>query len=483
MIRSMIRNRPPLALFPLALMLLGCPLNPATGERQLILISEAEEVRMGRDAAEQVEATWGLYDDPALQAYVDSVGQKLAAASEKPGLPWTFKVVDDPVVNAFALPGGFIFLTRGILTHFNSEAEMAAVLGHEIGHVTARHSAEQLSRAQVANLGVGVGSILSSEVMRYRDALTASLSLLFLKFGRDDERQADDLGFRYMGRGRYEQREMVDVFVMLGRVSEAAGAGSIPSWLSTHPDPGERQERIDRALAEAGNPTGGEVGRDRYLHSIDGVVFGDNPRNGFFRGQTFLHPDLEFLIEFPAGWQTQNTAAVIALSPQQDALIQLTLAEGSSAQDAAEIFFSNEAMSVESSSGRSVHGFPARWARFSAETNQGQLRGVALFLEYGGRIYQILGYTPAAKFASYDADFRSSLGSFDRLTDPEALSVQPNRVRLVKTDRAMTIEQFARRYPSTLPLARLALINGVEDGETIPTGTVLKRVAGGPVVE
>lgn len=478
------RSRPFAPFFLLAFTLVGCPVNPATGERQLILISEGREIEMGRQAAEQVATAWGLYDDPDLQSYVDSVGQKLAATSEKPDLPWSFKIVDDPVVNAFALPGGFIFVTRGILAHFNSESELAAVLGHEIGHVTARHSAEQLSRAQVANLGVGIGSILSPEVFRYRDVLSASLGLLFLKFGRDDERQADDLGFRYLGRARYDQREMVDVFVMLGRVSEASGGRSIPSWLSTHPDPGERRERIDRALAEAGGATGDVVGRERYLRQIDGIVFGDNPRNGFFRGQLFLHPDLEFQVRFPEGWQTQNTAAaVLALSPREDALMQLTVAEGSSAQAAADAFLAQDGIRIRSTSGRDVHGFPARWAYFSASTNQGELGGLVVFIEYGGRVYQILSYTLASRLSGYDATFRATLGSFDRLTDPVALNVQPNRVKLIRIDRAMTIEEFAKRYPSTIPTSSLALINGVEEGETISAGTLLKQIAGGAAEE
>jgi predicted Zn-dependent protease len=157
------RALPALALATLTLT--ACPVNPATGERQLMLISEAQEIEMGRQGAQQVEVSLGLYDNPDLQEYVSQVGLDLAANSEKPDLPWSFKIVDDLVVNAFALPGGFIFVTRGILTHFNSEAELAGVLGHEIGHVTARHSAEQISRAQAAQLGVGVG---------YSDATTSA---------------------------------------------------------------------------------------------------------------------------------------------------------------------------------------------------------------------------------------------------------------------------------------------------------------------
>lgn len=469
------------ALVLLAAGLVGCPVNPATGERQLILISESQEIEMGRQGSQQVEAVMGLYDDPGLQDYVNRIGQELATQSEKPNLPWSFKVVDDVIVNAFALPGGFIFVTRGILAHFNSEAELAGVLGHEIGHVTARHSAEQLSRAQFAQIGLVAGSVFVPEFAPYADLAGGGLGLLFLKFGRDDERQADDLGFRYMTRVGYDPREMVDVFDLLSRVSAAAGGGSVPGWLSTHPDPGERLERMEQRLAEYGGTPGNAVRREEYLDKIDGMVFGENPRNGFFRDQEFLHPDLEFRLSFPAGWEKQNTPqAVVGVSPERDAVIQLSLGKGSSVDEAARQFLGQEGITVGGTNRNAVNGLAAYWAEFSASTQDGnQIRGLATFIEYGGRVFQILGYSTSNRFSSYNDAFRRSLGSFDKLTDPQALNVQPRRIELVQLDRSLTIEGFAQRYPSTVPVATLALINGFAEGETIPAGTTLKRVVGG----
>lgn len=465
--------------------LVGCPVNPATGERQLILISEREEIQMGLQGAEQAEQVYGLYADADLQAYVDSIGQKLAAATEKPDLPWHFKVVDDPVVNAFALPGGQIFITRGILTYFTSEAEMAAVLGHEAGHVTGRHSAEQMSRASVAGLGLGVGAILSSDIAKYAGVLSQGLGLMFLRFSRDDERQADDLGFRYMTRVGYNPREEVDVFTMLGRVTEAAGGSSLPSWLSTHPDPGERVERIRAELdsVEATGATiGGEVGRNRYLRHIDGIVFGQNPREGYFEGQLFLHPDLAFQLEFPKEWKTQNTKQVVAgVSAEGDAIITLRLAEAATAKQALQDFLADSALTPRGSASSSrLNGMPASSIYFNAQTQDANLAGLAVWVEYNGVVFQLLSYTLLEKLQQYDALFQRSLGSFDRVTDPRVLDVQPRRVQLVTIDRAMTIEQFAARYPSTVPLETLAIINAVEEGESIPSGTTLKRVVGGP---
>src|SRR4029077_11437358 len=192
----------------------GCALNPATGAGQLMLISEPQEIAMGRDYDQQVAASIGLYADNAWQHWIQQFGAQLPATSERPNLPWTFHIVDDPVVNAFALPGGYIYVTRGILAHLTSEAELGGVVGHEIGHVTARHSVSQLSKQQLAQLGLAVGSIASPDFGRYAGLAGQALGVLFLKYSRDNESQADDLGLRYMRRANYDPREMPHVFEM-----------------------------------------------------------------------------------------------------------------------------------------------------------------------------------------------------------------------------------------------------------------------------
>ncbi|MCK4924176.1 MAG: M48 family metalloprotease, partial [Spirochaetes bacterium] len=228
----------------LSLFLTGCATNPATGERHFNLFSESQEIQMGRDADEQISASLGLYPDQELAEYVEDLGLRLAANSERPNLPWTFRVLDDPTVNAFALPGGYIYVTRGILTYLSSEAELAGVVGHEIGHVTAQHSVHRMSSQQLAQLGLGVGMVLAPELQRFGQLASTGLGLMFLKFGRDDETQADELGLRYMGREDYDAEEMVRVMAMLDGVSQSSGGGRIPEWLSTHPDPGNRREHI-----------------------------------------------------------------------------------------------------------------------------------------------------------------------------------------------------------------------------------------------
>ena len=273
-----VRRAAPLVILSL---LWGCATNPATGQRQLMLVTEGQEIEMGRQADKEVEASFGLYADAKIQAYVARLGASLVAGSERPNLPWTFRVVDDPTVNAFALPGGFIYVTRGLMTHLNSEAELVSVLGHEIGHVTARHSAAMISKQQFAMLGLGVGMIVRPELQQFGDLAQAGVGLMFLKFGRDAERQADDLGLRYIGRQGYDPREAVEVFSVLDRASQKSGEGRLPSWLSTHPAPEDRAQRLQAAIT-AGNLSGSKVERRAYLDQLDGMIFGENPREGFF---------------------------------------------------------------------------------------------------------------------------------------------------------------------------------------------------------
>jgi predicted Zn-dependent protease len=197
--------------------LAGCATNPATSESQLSLISPQQEIPMGRQGAQQARETLGLVDDNALPQYVDRIGHRLAAETERPDLPWSFGVVDDPPPNAFALPGGFIFVTRGMMNPLTSETELASVLGHEIAHVTARHTVNQPSKQQLAQLGLGLGDIFMPEVEALSPVIGTGLNLLCLKYSRDDEREAGKLAFSICAPRRYDLSEFADVFGVLQR--------------------------------------------------------------------------------------------------------------------------------------------------------------------------------------------------------------------------------------------------------------------------
>jgi predicted Zn-dependent protease len=371
-------------------------------------------------------------------------------------------------------------VTRGLLTHLSSEAELASILGHESGHVAARHSVQQISRAQVAQLGLGLGSILSSDVRKYSGVAGAGLGLLFLKFGRDDETQADQLGFRYALADGYDVRQMVSVFQMLDQQAKLSGGGRLPEWQSTHPDPGNRIKATEKRLAAVQEDLNTKrVGRDDFLQMIDGMVYGENPRLGFFKGPLFLHPDLKFQFRFPDGWQTHNGSdAVIGGSSAQDALIELRGARGSAAEASRE-FFAQEGLQAGTLSRNSINGFPALTGDFSAQAQQGTIRGTAAFIEYGGTTYQITAYSTGDRFTSYRPAFQRSINSFDRLTDPKALAAQPMRVKLERAPRTMTLAQFNSQFASSITADEVALINGMGKADQLRSGQTVKRVLGG----
>ncbi len=461
---------------------LGCARNPVTGKSELSLVSEAQEIQMGQQGAKEVEQSIGFYKDAAVNAYVADLGKRMAAESERPNLPWEFHVVDDAAVNAFAIPGGFIYVTRGLMSSINNEAELAGVIGHEIAHVTHRHSVQQISKSQLAQLGLGIGSILSSDIAKFGQLAGAGLSLLFLKYGRDAENQADQSGFRYALGQNYDVRQIPNVFATLGRLSEGSGAGKLPEWLSTHPDPGNRIERLEKMIDTV--PLDQRkliVDREDYLRRIQGMTFGEDPRQGYFEGSYFYHPQMRFQLQFPEEWKKQNLPqAVVAVSPAQDAMIQLGLAGQTPPEQAARQFLSQQGVQAGNASTARINGMPAASSYFQAQTEQGQIEGIVSFVSYGGQTFGLMGYTPVGKLSTYDRVFQRTIGSFSELRDQSKINVQPARVELVKVPRQMTLDQFSSQYPSTISIEELAIINELEGPSSmIPAGQTVKRVVGG----
>ena len=469
----------------LVVFLSSCSTNPATGKKQLNLVSEAQEIAMGKEADAQIPQQLGLYENRELQDYVSDLGQRLAAESERPDLPWTFRVVDDDVVNAFALPGGFIYVTRGILGHMSDEAELAGVLGHEIGHVTARHSVNQMSKGMLAQIGLGVGSVLSPEVANLAGLAQTGLSLLFLKYGRDDERQAVELAFRYGARADYDPRSLIDLFALLERVghrAEASGqAGGLPTWMASHPAPEARREEAERVVQSLDIDLDElRLNREEYMRRIDGIVYGADPRQGYFRNQRFFHPEMRFELAFPNDWKTANLRqAVVAQQPDGQAVVTLTLSSAKDADSGARALADQGATPVREWRNR-IGGNPAVSYYWTADLQGTPAAGLAAFVEHDGRVYRLLGYTTQAAFDRYRDDLESTLASFDRLEDRRALAVQPMRVRVERLDRAMTIDRVAKTYDVPLAVEDLALLNNVDAGAELRAGDWVKIVEGEP---
>jgi len=471
-----------LVVMPLVAMFWGCARNPVTGERQFVLFSEGQEIAMGEAADQDIAASMGVYDHEGLASLINDLGTRMAAESERPDLPWTFRVLDDPTVNAFALPGGYIYMTRGILSHLSSEAEVAGILGHEIGHVTARHGITRVSRAQITQLGLGAAMILAPDLRPFGDAVGAGVQLLFLSNSRSDERQADELGIQYMRTQGFDPRELAKVFDMLARASGARDGDRIPGFLSTHPDPLARRDEVLRRVEAAGEDlSDARIGRESYLALLDGMIFGENPREGFFRENAFYHPDMAFRMDFPPGWQRANARTQVqGVSREQDAAVVLTLAQEESPSAARSAFLGGSGVERVGQSDAPVGGLPAASAEFRARTDEATFRGEVVFIRHGGLTFRLLGYAPEGIWAERRGVVTASIRSFHPITDRAILDVQPRRMEIVEVPRDMTFQEFLRDFPSTIPEETVGTINQLDPGDRVARGTRLKRVTGGP---
>lgn len=458
----------------------GCATNPVTGRREFSLVTAGQEEQMGREGYPAVIAEYGAYEDSTTQRYVNEVGQRLAKVSHLPDLKWTFTVIDDPSVNAFAMPGGYIYITRGILAHLNSEAQLAGVLGHEIAHVTRRHSASQISRQQLAGIGLGVASILSSSVARHGQVAQQALGLMFLKYSRDHENEADASGIDYATRAGYDPADVPPTYAMLKRVSERAGQ-RLPGFLSTHPDPGDREARTtELARVAREGRTGLLVRHDDYLRRVDRMVFGDDPRGGYFEGDEFYHPGLGFRMTFPAGWKHQNARAAVTASPGDQAGMQFTLADAEDLAPGDYVAKLAGSGKIARSSGavERVGGFPAWVGRIAVAGDAGTERILAAaFIRGGpGRMYQILGFSAAPD----DADFRKVLASarsFGPLTDAARLAPTPARVKVTRVTKAASFESAVTSLGAqAIDLESTAILNNRQAGDPLVVGEPIKTV-------
>ena len=454
----------------------GCATNPVTGKSQFSLVTGQQELAIGKDGYLAMLSEYGAYDDPRIAVYVDSVGKKLAAVSHLPNLDWHFTVLDDPVVNAFAMPGGYIYISRGILAHLNSEAQLAGVLGHEIGHVTARHTAAQITKQQLAGLTLGLASALSGAFQRYSGAAQQAMGLLFLKYSRDAETQADELGVGYATKAGFDPREIPLTYVMLARVGEQAGQ-RMPAFMSTHPDPGNREARTRELAKTAATGKSGLVVRSRdYVRRLDGLVFGNDPRQGWFEGTRFTQPELGFELTFPLGWQTQNTrSAVAAGSTDKTGAMQLTLAE---AKDRSAVEFVQQlatAGQIASFDGQreAIGGLNAWIGHISTTKNDGTTATLcAAFLRDGTQMFQVLGQSSTG-----DAPLFASMRTFKKITDPARRNVTPVRVKVVTVAKTGAFSAIAASFGAQeIDANSESILNNVEPEEPVAAGTLLKLV-------
>ena len=459
----------------------SCALNPVTGKRELMLMSSADELAMGQQTNPQILQTYGKYDDPELARYVAELGKRLGALSHQPNLAYNIQVLDSPVVNAFAVPGGYVYLTRGILAYINDEAELAGVVAHEIGHIAARHSAQQYSKAQFAQLGLGLGSVLSKTFRKYAGVASAGVELLFLSFSRSDEREADALGVEYSAKAGYDTNHMANLFVSLERLNPGEGQGGLPAWFSTHPNPENRIAAIKEdtlAWREKISQTRFAVNRDQYLKQIDGIVFGEDPRQGYVEGSVFYHPELRFQFPVPSGWKVNNTASQVQMINQdQNAVILFSMAPEKTPSSAADAFLKESQAVVAKSESTRVNGMQAHRIISDVTTEQGVIRVMSYFIQKGQTVYAFLGYTEQSRFSGYSSVFEQTMGRFNNLTDSSKINVQADRLDVKRTSSQGSLRQALQRFgePANQGEA-LAIINGMKLDDAVAGNTYLKVV-------
>ena len=471
-----------------ALALAACATNPVTGQREYNLMSEAQELQLGQEMDPQVRAEMGLYPDPGWQEYVQGVGMRLAKASERPELPWHFAVVDVPAVNAFALPGGYIYITRGLLAHLDNEAEMAGVLGHEIGHVTARHAARAYTRQASVGIGAAVTSIFFPEAAPYASAAQTGLGVLFLKYDRNQEVQSDSLGVAYAAKEGWQPSGMAGVLETLGRISAASDRGGVPNWLSTHPQPADRVVKVsdEVAAAEATRPSSEwTVNRDAYRRRLDGLVFGDNPREGIVRGREFIHPDMRFRLAFPEGWKVENGKQQVTARPAEsrDAMMSLELvpdAQDSSLDTIAAGSMSKAGFTRLSGENTRLNGISAYVGVYDGQTQNGQaLRVRAAHIRLERQVLLLAGIASQSSYPQAERAFAESIRSFAPLDASEAARIKPNRLSFTTVRSGDTWQEIAKRTGGLIPASDLAVLNGFAAESAPPAGQRIKIVIAG----
>ncbi len=457
----------------------SCAVNPVTGERQLSLYSEQDEIAIGKQTDVQIRNQYGIYNDPALNEYVARVGASLGPYTHRSHLEYHFAVLDSPVVNAFAVPGGYVYVTRGILALMRSEAELAVVLGHELGHVNARHSIHRMSEQTLFGLGLAVGSSLNKTVADIAGIAGVGIQLLFLKYSRDDERQADQLGVEYSRKGSYNPGEMIGFFTSLEKMGDLSGSHSIPGFLSTHPLTSERIQNTKDMLIESDGKL--QVKHTPYLNKVENMVYGDDPRQGYVEKNTFYHPEMRFSFGFPQAWQLQNMPSQVIMGSDDGEAAVILQAEKSS-EDlrnyAQKMMADVQNLQFLRDQNRRINGLTAYQQLFDYHPQDSpDLRVLLSFIKYGSYIYTFTALSTITKFDQYDNQFDRLVSSFKKLTNRVYIDRPPKRIKLHRANGRQNLQRILQEAGIKEDLwPRFAIMNGMELGDTPPRDTLIKII-------
>jgi len=459
----------------------SCAVNPVTGKSEIMLIPESQEIEMGKETDRSIREQYGFYQDPALASYVDRVARRLVPYTHRNKLEYHFAVLDTPVENAFAAPGGFVYVTRGLLAMMNSEAELATVLGHELGHVNARHSVREYSKQLLLTGGLLVGSVLSEDVAKVAPYLMIGLQVLFLKFSRDDEYQADSLGVLYSRSAGYSPGQMIPFFHSIQKLEEKAGSGTkLPNFLSTHPLTEKRIEEAEKMLVPADAEL--DVLPEALVAKLDGLVYGENPREGFVEAGIFYHPEMAFAFALPQGWVVQNTPKQVVMVPKDEKAAIVLSAEKTDKDPAA--YLQEQMASLKdvqvrevSRENRMINGLRAAAGVYliNSQNQQEQTAYDVNCIRKDAMIYTFLSMAAKSDYRGYQGQFDRTTQSFQRLTDPKRLNVQSRRLSVRRVPAAQTLKNFlsgagvpAEKWPT------IAFLNGLNVDDQVAKGRLIK---------
>ena len=470
--------------------LMSCAMNPVSHRPDLVFMSEADEITLGRQMRPQILQEFGVYDDPELQEYVNEVGQRVAKNSDRPKITYTFTVLDSDELNAFATAGGFVYVFRGLLAYVNSEAELAAVLGHEIGHVAARHPVRQQSQSTLAGLGAAVVGIFTGNVGLGELTGYAGTALV-TGYGRDMELEADRLGANYITRAGYRTDNMINVVRLLKNqetfeVAQARREGRqakvYHGVMSTHPDNDTRlHEVVEAAGKVAGNNENADDKREPFLHHIDGLAVGSSRAQGVVRAARFYHAGMGFTIAFPTGWVVQNLPdKLIAIAPAKDSLIQMQAMAPPPNTGPRELLgriFAQAGVSRgEELEINGLKAYTALTRTITTQFGQGPARVTVIY--FNNLAYVFAGTSKASSGApNADPVIVSSIKTFRRMKENEFALGEPRKIILVRGAPGTTVEDLAKTAAiEKYPADTLRLLNNLYPDKEPQPGQLIKSV-------
>lgn len=465
------------------LLLIRCATNPVNKSPQLFVMTEEQEIKKGKELDKQIVDLIGLYEDSSMQRAFREKGNAIAAVSHRNQIPYHFRIIDSDIVNAFAAPGGYVYFTRGMMAYVNDEAQLAGVLGHEIGHVTARHAVTQQRNMTLGSIGLITGAILAPYLM---DLLGQSavngMEMMLLKFSRENELEADELGVEYASKAGYNANNMAAFFTAFERYENNQQLGNVPEVISTHPNPGNRLKQV-RDVAnlwqeklQTASPL---VRRNEYLKSIEGMLYGSNPRKGFLENGMFYLPDLNLQFPAPSGWNYKNLPGRVIFSSYNGmSMIVCTVASAKTLQSAADSIIKKLKLKDPETENFNINGLAGLMmtGNYFESSNVRRTKSVNYFFKTDSNtVVHFNGVGVAGDFRTVELRFQRMMEEVKRISSAEKLNRQPERIKLIKVDEDMKLDAlFTKLGVPDSRKEEFAILNGMQLTDMLTKDMLIK---------